>query len=87
MRTDQSCNLKEPNSVFPGKYFLQLLITHYDLLVLGVLKIVLLDVGPNQLERLGAGNLGEKTIKYLCFLTCSITGSFNGQCISLQFQI
>lgn len=25
--------------------------------------------------------LQEKTIKYLCFLTCSITGSFNGQCL------
>uniref|UniRef100_A0A2P2NJW9 Uncharacterized protein n=1 Tax=Rhizophora mucronata TaxID=61149 RepID=A0A2P2NJW9_RHIMU len=57
MRTNQPCNLEKSNLVSATKYLLQLLITNYDLLVIGILKIMLLDVSPDELKRLGPRNL------------------------------
>lgn len=56
VRTDELCNLQEPDTVFACENLLQLLVADYNLLVLWILKVVLLDVGPNALKSLRARN-------------------------------
>lgn len=59
VRTNQSRDLKKPNSLFPSKNLLQLFITDNNLLVFWVLKIVLFDVSPDLFKGLGARDLRD----------------------------
>ncbi|XP_020979183.1 uncharacterized protein LOC110271884 [Arachis ipaensis] len=53
----QSCNLCEPDLVFPIKNSLQLVITKDLLLITRILKVLQLDVLPHSLHSVSSGHL------------------------------